>query len=579
LRIVSWLKENDQELPEGLARLYQSFLVSWHKREIIKDQESGTLPISSPDNILDLLSLLAFSMRASGLVSCDIAFVEKKLGGKLGATSVDEFLNRYAQGLILDYDKHYDSLRFSHETIQEYLTAEYLVAFQDYELPEKKIDLDSVSWSMPIVFAFELMDNPSETFLDSAWKTEPLLVSAAYRNSERLALLHISPGDNWTSGVLKAMRGDIVSSETQKLTHAARLPPKYSLPKSLCDTLGSMPFWYSIQNHPNGRERMDDLLDLIIGRRDIWCELIETICKGNPKLADRLEPSQALLISKNTVDEIDSIIVEASVVELSLLLRNKIISEQQFRKNWKSVLANAHSDNIEHDLIFLIRSNLIKLSQFNGAQKQALKRIGNSWDLSPRLLNLLARNGIVDKRSLREDPHRLDNLLSRMSTLNVERFVKSRILNEDDITPERLKILLRKIESDKDTDRLIKSGLISRDDIPENIIEVNSRMAQDSIDDISEILEFQEEQLRYSSLSEEQKLLEKIESDMQNSEKQKPGSGYHAQLAKYIEEAKVWPSEHKDRLVEISKKFFNKFASKKKKKEYMALVYELEGSV
>ena len=40
--------------------------------------------------------------------------------------------------------------------------------------------LDDRRWSMPIVFAFELFEQPPEHFVQTAWQFAPLLVCAAF---------------------------------------------------------------------------------------------------------------------------------------------------------------------------------------------------------------------------------------------------------------------------------------------------------------------------------------------------------------------------------------------------------------
>lgn len=47
---------------------------------------------------------------------------------------------------------------------------------------------------MPIVFAFELFEQPPEHFVQTAWQLAPLLVCAAFRDGDRLKLLQEPSG-------------------------------------------------------------------------------------------------------------------------------------------------------------------------------------------------------------------------------------------------------------------------------------------------------------------------------------------------------------------------------------------------
>ena len=156
--------------------------------------------------------------------------------------------------------------------------------------------------------------------------------------------------------------------------------------------------------------------------------------------------------------------------------------------------------------------------------------------------------------------------------MNAERFVRNGVISRQDITPDRLNKLMGKIKSPKDENPLLRSGLVT-------LQEIESRRSlhvqnEAGIEAKQEALE---ERIELATMSAEQKTLRNIASDMADPAKQQPGSGYHAILVGILNNAKNWPEKERLDLADKAVDFFRRNGSKKKSKEYSALIKDLRG--
>ena len=472
LKMVADVVIDGGDFSNGIAELYHCSLKAWHRRESEKNKQNGAPPLWPFNTVREALAELSFCMRAEGKVSCSVSFARKSLARVLSVDVVPRFLDRIAQGLLLKVDENEEFLHFSHETIQEYLVAEYLAtdpgALQGLlkDVSEKTIS----NWAMPLVFAFELIKDPPKDFLLSAWRAEPMLVAAALRNSKRLASLPLHEhSDLWLRGALRAMRGEDPTPDTLEISYVSHLPPKYLLPEALIAALRGTPFWYSAHSHSEGKVRLERLQGLIFDRSTIWIELIPYIGSELLTWGKNISPAQKVLIGESTAKDINLSLETTTVAELCALLRLKKISKSDFISNWESALEQSDNSQIYMDLIALLRTNAklgddqIRFSKFNNGHKSHLKNIGENWNLSFRLLNILVREGIITVDDVRNDAGRLDDIISRTSPMNAYRFLKYGIINQNDIPKDRLKELIGGMKSKFSTE-LKNKGLISKDD-------------------------------------------------------------------------------------------------------------------
>lgn len=201
-------------LPQGRAQLYRCFMEDWYEWENKKGNKSGAPLRWSFACTREALAHLAFSCRKAGLV--DIGRIEaKRILHPLLMEDTTRFLERMAQGLLLSLDNDSDTLRFSHDSIQDYFAAEYIISYPD--CMRKLHDSSRNLWDLTIVYLFDLEHNLIMTTLRAIWKINPFLVLILCINKKiqlTKSLLE-SSGDSIKLVVNyhKDYIGDILSSE------------------------------------------------------------------------------------------------------------------------------------------------------------------------------------------------------------------------------------------------------------------------------------------------------------------------------------------------------------------------------
>lgn len=595
LRISISVWKETGVLPGGLAELYGSFFDAWIRREIAKDLTSGSTIIWKEDQIREALALLAYSMRRDGIVTCSPESAANRIQLSLG-DQASSFIERFTQGLILERNPHSLAIRFRHETIQEFLVAVFLTGHSEHRLLEKNRQFDSRRWSMPIVFAFELFERPPEHFLHTAWQIAPLLVCAALRDQERLALLpepigrHFeSQNDHWVRGVIRCMRGESVAEATRTISYLGRTPSpgryfqKHPLPEELTSALEGGAFWYALTSHEDGRNRIERLQHLVIDRRNLWLELLPHVIVGQPEWLIHLSKAQKLLVRELDDHEREVALGEASVVELCYMARNQIITNDEFRTQWRRALNVENTEPLELEILALLAAKEIRANQFNGAQRSVLKNIGNNLDLSPRILHVLVRDKIIQADEIRRDPLQIRRLADTVSPIRAKQLINSRVLRRTDFDERQLRSLFDRIETEKDIGFVLDAGLAEgRQQIPRSIrdrVHGYGRTPRDN--EIAQPIDRPERDevekdttiiISEIYFSQEQMKLKTISQEIQDPNNFPPGNGYHRVLAEQIESSKKWPITEREILVNLAEKFFLDHASKKRQGEYRDLI-------
>lgn len=461
LRIVAGIcQDTSASLPTGMANLYKHFLQKWYEREHEKNLVTGTPELWSFLRLVEALALLAFRMQEAGLVSCSIEFARQSVTPVIGTDHLAKFLDQMAQGLLLKKDRQDEHLQFSHQTIQEYFVAEYLASHPEVlreVLDPKKTAEQSSGWFLSLVLAFELIERPSREFLEAAWAMEPLLVAVAIKDDGQLLRLPLHRhSDLWLRGTLRAMRGENAAAEMRELAFVSRLPPKYPLPESLINSLRSTAFWYAGESHPNGALRLERLRKFLLDRDSMWVETMPYVADVQPRWCDYMSTAQKLIAGidaeSTRIKSID--LGESTVIELCTLLRYKKISNAQFASSWRDALEKGVGEYRESNLLAVIRTARefkdgvlrINLRDLDPRQRETLSQIGQHWKLSLRLLNFLIREGFVNADSLRADPGRIEDIVERISPMNMYRFLKARILRREDIPVIRLRNLASELK-------------------------------------------------------------------------------------------------------------------------------------
>ncbi len=150
----------DKRLPRGRAGLYRRSLKSWYKREEKTAKDSGFALSFGRREALALLAELAFKSRMDGFRDIPYDEVEKIWGA-----STDSRINQICQGPIVY--RVADSIRFRHETFQEYLSAEFLEKH-----PQALAELchdDYGRWGMAVAYLVELFETDKLPLPESVW--------------------------------------------------------------------------------------------------------------------------------------------------------------------------------------------------------------------------------------------------------------------------------------------------------------------------------------------------------------------------------------------------------------------------
>ena len=590
LRMALWVWEETGKLPGGLAELYSDFFDGWIRREISKDLSAGATVIWTEDETREALAMLAYSMRCDGIVACSKAEATRRLDMALGEKS-KAFIDRMAQGLLIETARDGITVRFRHETIQEFLVAVFLTSHSEHVLLQPGHRFDSRRWSMPIVFAFELFSQPPEHFLQTAWEIAPLLVCAAIRDEERLLLLpepqgrHFAPqNDLWVRGVIRCMRGENVIEATRGLAYLGRTPSpvrylqKHPLPDELTSALEGIAFWYALS-------RIERLQHLLIDRRNLWLELLPHAVVGQPDWVVHLTEAQKLLVGELEENRRTEALTSASVVELCYMARNGIINDAEFRENWKRALNVENTEPLELEILALLASKKIQTSQLNGLQRSKLKDISQNKNLSPRIIHVLVKDNIVKADEIRKDQRHIKDLVNRVSPIRAKQLIKDRVLRREDFSKQQIRALLDRIETEKDVSFILDTGLVkSRQDIPKAIRDhvhnhknpkdnkpqgmIKPSSSSDQSGNTSTAMEL----ISDVYLSKEQKQLKTLQRDAHDPKNFEPGSGFQRVLADNVTASTNWPVQERTMLLDLAEAFFQEHAGKKRKKEYRDLI-------
>jgi Putative DNA-binding domain len=474
LRIVAEVARETSEIPAGRAALYRRFLETWHRRESMKDGLSGGEFPWGREQVIDALSVLAFRARQKGWGTCHLHQARDILVPVLGE-DVDRFIDRIAQGLILTRDEETNTVGFWHETIQEYLCAEYLAA-RHRDLGPNALGGTAVAklatWAMPVAFALELVADPSHALMNAAWQVEPLLVAAAARDAGLLATLQIE-GDAWTRGVLRALLGEDVTAEARAITIEARLPPKYPFSPYLVSTLRGSAFWYAAQTHEAGAIRLDRLRRLLCGRHFPWIELLPAALVGNDAWRSDLGPAMRAVVGVPPAASLSEVLSTATVSELCALRRRGGISAETFLSCLEHPLGETSDPQLEMDLVDILRSERESVREIVRKMlplyRTQLRDIAAEPDLSLRVLCVLVRWGAISAQDIRREAGRLDAILSRMSMMNAIRLAKSRVLRRADLD-EQERTRLVYASSPKEIRMALEAGLLLGEDLPPDLL-------------------------------------------------------------------------------------------------------------
>ena len=329
---------------------------------------------------------------------------------------------------------------------------------------------------MPISFAFELTDEPTNYLIQIAWNVEPMITAILEREAWDYILPKVE-GDKWTRGVLNNLLFRGVSEESREIALESRVPPKYPLPPYLVATLRGSSFWYAGQTHDAGIKKLNRLKKLLTSGR--WIELLPIVLEGNEDVFKDLSPAVLFLIRTDHTITTSKVFSTATASELCLLRRRKKISHKEFLLHWARSLEKSNDSQLDNDLIDIISSekeNVNELiSRMLKLYEPQLKNIAFEKKLSLRVLSILIRNKVVSPNFIRLNEGWLRSIINRMSLMNGIRLIKEKVIKREDLTKKDCDRLIMDLFFDNKTreekrivqlNEAINHGLFTREDIP-----------------------------------------------------------------------------------------------------------------
>ena len=183
LFMISKITHEGEDLPRGRAMMYRRYVQRWYEREFNKAYHNKTDLPWTKKQVFDDLCHIAAHMRAHGYAKeAPLSWLIGTLGSRL--TAGRRLLDFLGQGMICIINQEDDIFGFAHETLQEYLSAEYVL--KKPELLTEAAEEKSSVWAIVLAYAFELEKYPHEDFIKAAWRLNPLLTILVAENIEDL---------------------------------------------------------------------------------------------------------------------------------------------------------------------------------------------------------------------------------------------------------------------------------------------------------------------------------------------------------------------------------------------------------
>lgn len=367
LRMVASVGKKTKKLPEGRASLYYQYIMDWIERENFKIKKTGEEPIFTKEmafhtlvTIAGILKLAGYNRSAPLDEACSILQPQIE--------QLDHFLHFYSGGLVLLCSKDDNNLSFFHETIHEYLTAEYIItqegSFSDKQFTSSR--LSSNSMGMVTAYCLEILstrksigENDNRNVIKFLWNFHPLMVTMAFNDYECLNTLPVPSNlDYMTRNILSNILG-VTTDNFMDLQE-----------RDVYQSVRDLSAFRQKNNESGGQIQVAELAtELKVSMRDLknYIEYLGVYPRGNKGMEKRfVNQDVANIIRTNR----DAIALQNNYIKGQIrvheLAKELMISTMALKKQLMDlgITTKSHMSYINLDIADIIRTNRDKIPRY-----------------------------------------------------------------------------------------------------------------------------------------------------------------------------------------------------------------------
>ena len=466
LFMITEITQEGEDLPQGRAMMYRRYVQRWYEREFNKAYHSKTDLPWTKKQVFDDLCHIAAHMRAHGYAKeAPLSWLIDTLANKL--TAGRKLLDFLGQGMICIVSQEDDSFGFEHETLQEYLSAEYVL--KEPDLLKKTTGKISSNWDMVLAYAFELEKNPHEKFLKASWRLNPLLVALAIENTEISKYLDVPKCSPFIEDTIHTLRHE--SRLHLKDNDYEKLP---SPTQEEANIIGKPEFQYIFQSNSIANKKLQTLKN-DWGKRSIWVlykflksGLLEKneVPKGKKKklivsaLRNRSSKYLRTMIKKDWIGKNDfsnkdrvfsSYLRHASPISAKILINAGFTCKDDFQNKMSDWISGASPNQAK----FLLDNDLVN-------KEDLLVH----WidTVSPNQAKIIIDMGLAKRKDFND---KISDWIMNASIKQAKSLIDMWLATKDDFNDKISKWV--KTATNKQSKQLIDMGLAAKDDFKDRI--------------------------------------------------------------------------------------------------------------